>query len=287
MFVLCPSCAGPFRIPADQIAPLVQIACPHCEFRMILDFEAANEPSLAEPGQLFAQGFESAEAYFSVYSHVGPQADVTPRKVEAPTPARPVEVETPAVKAPPTSPAATPPASVQTPASTPVSAPPPAPTPVAAEPVSRGNKTIIQAPKRPASMDPRAGEAATAPSSSGPSMRVGGRAAEVEPVAEAKVSAVPPEPRIPPHTPPAATATSNPPAPSEPVAAAKVEDAASLSGSHPPTPKQEAISKPAEPEAKPVANPPQPTGSSNVVYIALVVVVIVAIAVVVYLNSKG
>ena len=85
MFVLCPSCAGPFRIPADQIAPLVQIACPHCEFRMILDIEAANEPSLAEPGQLFAQGFEDAAAYFSVYSHVGPQADVTPQPaVQAP-----------------------------------------------------------------------------------------------------------------------------------------------------------------------------------------------------------
>jgi len=285
MFVLCPSCAGPFRIPADQIAPLVQIACPHCEFRMILDIEAANEPSLAEPGQLFAQGFESAEAYFSVYSHVGPQSDITPRKVEAP--ARPVEAETPAVKAPPTSPAATPPASVHTPASTPVSTPTPTPVAPAAEPVSRGNKTIIQAPKRPASMDPRAGEVASAPSSSGPSMRVGGRAAEIEPVAEAKVSAVQPEPRIPPHTPPAATAVSNPPAPSEPAVTPKAEDVAALSGSHSPTPKQEATSKPAEPEKKPVATTTPPTGSSNVVYIALVLVVLVAIAVVVYLNSKG
>src|SRR5574338_400606 len=84
MFVVCPSCAGPFRLPADQIAPLVQVACTHCEFRMILDIEAANDPSLAERGQLFAQGFESAEAYFSVYSHVGPQADISPRHVEAP-----------------------------------------------------------------------------------------------------------------------------------------------------------------------------------------------------------
>ncbi|WP_434426595.1 hypothetical protein [Nannocystis pusilla] len=284
MFVLCPSCAGPFRIPADQIAPLVQIACPHCEFRMILDFEAANEPSLAEPGQLFAQGFESAEAYFSVYSHVGPQSDITPRKVEAPPPARPVEVETPAVKAPPTSPAATPPVSVQTPPTPPVSAPPP--TPVAAEPPARaGNKTIIQAPKRPASMDPRAGEVAAAPSS-GSSMRAGNKAAEVEAVAEAKVSAVQPEPRIPPHTPPAQTATSNPPAPTEPIAPAKVEQAAT-SNANLPTPKQEATSKPAEPEAKPIATTPPPTGSSNVVYIALVVVVLIAIVVVIVLNSKG
>lgn len=284
MFVLCPSCAGPFRIPADQIAPLVQIACPHCEFRMILDFEAANEPSLAEPGQLFAQGFESAEAYFSVYSHVGPQSDITPRKVEAPPPARPVEVETPAAKAPPTSPAATPPVSVQTPPTPPVSAPPP--TPVAAEPPARaGNKTIIQAPKRPASMDPRAGETAAAPSS-GSSMRAGNKAADVEAVAEAKVSAVQPEPRIPPHTPPAQTATSNPPAPTEPVVPAKVEQAAT-SNANLPTPRQEAISKPAEPEAKPIATTPPPTGSSNVVYIALVVVVIIAVVVVIVLNSKG
>lgn len=281
MFVLCPSCAGPFRIPADQIAPLVQIACPHCEFRMILDFEAANEPSLADPGQLFAQGFESAEAYFSVYSHVGPQSDITPRKVEAP-PARPVEVEAPAAKAPPTSPAATPPVSAHTPATAPVSSPPPL---AAAEPPFRaGNKTIIQAPKRPASMDPRAGEVASAPS--GSSMRAGNKGIEAEPVAEAKVSAVQPEPRIPPHTPPAQTATSNPPAPTEPAVAAKVEDAATQSNANLPTQKQEATSRPSEPE-KPIATTPPPTGSSNVVYIALVVVVIIAVVVVIVLNSKG
>lgn len=270
MFVLCPSCAGPFRIPADQIAPLVQIACPHCEFRMILDIEAANEPSLAEPGQLFAQGFDSAEAYFSVYSHVGPQADVTPRKVEAP--ARPVE---PAVaKAPPTSPAATPPVS------TPAVSPPAAPLSASQEQPARvGAKTIIQAPKRPVSMDPKSEQPMA--QSSGPSMRVG-KGAEAEPLAEAKVSAV--EPRIPPHTPPAATAISNPPPPSEPVAAAKVEDIAAQSGSHPPSVKQEATSRPAEPEKKPIANPTPPTGSSNVVYIAVALVVVAGIAIAVYLN---
>ena len=78
MFVVCPSCAGPFRLPADQIAPLVQTACPHCEFRMILDFEAANDPSLVESGHLMAQGFENAEQYFSVYSHITSQPDVQP-----------------------------------------------------------------------------------------------------------------------------------------------------------------------------------------------------------------
>jgi hypothetical protein len=284
MFVLCPSCAGPFRIPADQIAPLVQIACPHCEFRMILDFEAANDPSLAEPGQLFAQGFDSAEAYFSVYSHVGPQADVTPRRVEAP--ARPVEAtrpaaaETPVTKAPPTSPAPTP-VSVQTPVATPTPTPTPTPT-VTEAPRSVGTKTIIQAPKKPASMEPRPAEPVIPPSS-GPSMRAG-KGAEVEPVVEAKVSAVPPEQRPPPHTPPAATAVSNPPAPAEPVVTPKPEDIAAQSGSHPPTSKQEATSKPSEPE-KPLATPPAPTGSSNVVYIAVAVAVIIAIVIAIFLNA--
>jgi DNA-directed RNA polymerase subunit RPC12/RpoP len=78
MFIVCPSCSGPYSIPADQIAPLVQVACPHCEYRIILDFEAANDPSLREPGHQFAQGYESAEAYFSVYSHVTKNPDAKP-----------------------------------------------------------------------------------------------------------------------------------------------------------------------------------------------------------------
>ena len=79
MFIVCPSCSGPYRIPAEQIAPLVQTACPHCEYRIILDFEAANEPSLREAGHQFAQGFESVEAYASVYDHVTSKPDAQPR----------------------------------------------------------------------------------------------------------------------------------------------------------------------------------------------------------------
>src|SRR5687768_15662388 len=85
MFIVCPSCSGPYRISADQIAPLVQTACPHCEYRIILDFEAANEPSLREAGHQFAQGFESVEAYAAVYDHVTSKPDAQPRMVtEAP-----------------------------------------------------------------------------------------------------------------------------------------------------------------------------------------------------------
>ena len=79
MFIVCPSCSGPYRIPADQIAPLVQTACPHCEYRVILDFEAANDPSLRDAGQQFAQGFESVEAYASVYDHVTSKPGAQPR----------------------------------------------------------------------------------------------------------------------------------------------------------------------------------------------------------------
>ena len=79
MFIVCPSCSGPYRIPAEQIAPLVQTACPHCDYRIILDFEAANEPSLREAGHQFAQGFESIEAYAGVYDHVTSKPDAQPR----------------------------------------------------------------------------------------------------------------------------------------------------------------------------------------------------------------
>jgi DNA-directed RNA polymerase subunit RPC12/RpoP len=89
MIIACPECAGPFDIPAQHIAELVQIECPHCSFRMILDFAAANDPRLVEEGMRMASGFRSAAEYRR-FTH-SPVAEPTPaaaRHLE-PVPAQP------------------------------------------------------------------------------------------------------------------------------------------------------------------------------------------------------
>ncbi|HLT38894.1 MAG TPA: hypothetical protein VK034_21550, partial [Enhygromyxa sp.] len=63
MIIACPECTNPFEIADGHIAPLVQIECPTCNFRMILDFEAANDASLREEGMGMAQGFRDAASY--------------------------------------------------------------------------------------------------------------------------------------------------------------------------------------------------------------------------------
>ncbi len=63
MIIACPNCTKPYQLPDDQIAPLVQVQCAHCDYRVILDFEAANDPSLREPGMLLADGFRSEADY--------------------------------------------------------------------------------------------------------------------------------------------------------------------------------------------------------------------------------
>ena len=50
MIIACPECSSPFQVVDGQIAALVQVECPTCSFRMILDFEAANDASLIEDG---------------------------------------------------------------------------------------------------------------------------------------------------------------------------------------------------------------------------------------------
>lgn len=308
MFVVCPSCAGPFRIPADQIAPLVQIACPHCEFRMILDFEAANDPSLVESGHLMAQGFENIEQYSSVYSHVGPQPDVQPRQVEAP--ARPVEAVKPietmrpaeATKVPPTTPAAQPVSQQARPLARPTSEPTPQPTPVsAAQPQPRGSKTIIQTPKKVASIEGMPALEPRPKQPSGPTMRAGRNSEMITepavPATEAKVSAVEPETpsRLPPHTPPAATAVSNAPTTPEPATTTRPEDIAAQSGSHPSKPEKAAepvkveTKEPTRPAADGEKKPPatQPTGGSNTIYIIIVLVVVLAAIAAIYLGTRS
>jgi hypothetical protein len=65
VIIACPECTQPFQVEDGDIAPLVQIECPHCAFRMILDFEAANDASLIEAGMQMAQGFFSEAEYRS------------------------------------------------------------------------------------------------------------------------------------------------------------------------------------------------------------------------------
>lgn len=64
MIISCPECTGPFELADDHIAALVQIECPHCQFRMILDFAAANDPSLREDGMQMASGYRTAGEYW-------------------------------------------------------------------------------------------------------------------------------------------------------------------------------------------------------------------------------
>ena len=100
MIIACPECSGPFEIPDDQIAALVQIECPHCSFRMILDFAAANDPALVEEGMRMASGFRSAADYRAAASGAVGEPTVRPAP---PTPLEEITTrpETPRAEAPP------------------------------------------------------------------------------------------------------------------------------------------------------------------------------------------
>jgi hypothetical protein len=138
MIISCPECAGPFEVPDDRISALVQVACPHCAFRMILDFAAANDPGLVEQGMRMASGFRSAADYHASVQAAGglvavpaeaaaaaeattgePIAATPVAQAPAPEPARTVPAREPPVRVRPeprapvtTTPAATPPRSV-------------------------------------------------------------------------------------------------------------------------------------------------------------------------------
>lgn len=308
MFIVCPSCSGPYRIPAEQIAPLVQTACPHCEYRIILDFEAANEPSLREAGHQFAQGFESVEAYASVYDHVTSKPDAQPRlgvtAVTAQSAGQAVGQaaglaagQAAQAQAAVGQSAA---ASARAPTPTPVAAtarplqqrsdPAPAATPAATSVRSAGSKTVLQVPsKKPVSMDAAGTPLATGSASSStaaPSMRAGKGVDVVDPV-EAQDAAAE---RKPPHTPPVASVVSSGPAPSE-QPTPPPEDIAAQSGPHKVETKPADIKpadKPADrpadkPAAKPAAKPAEPAGSSTI-YIIIVALIVAALVAVVLLN---
>lgn len=63
MIIACPECVGPFELRDGDIAELVQLECPHCRFRMILDFAAANDAALVESGMRMASGYRSTSDY--------------------------------------------------------------------------------------------------------------------------------------------------------------------------------------------------------------------------------
>ena len=63
MIIACPDCESPFELRDENIAELVQLECPSCSFRMILDFAAANDAALVEDGMKMASGFRSAADY--------------------------------------------------------------------------------------------------------------------------------------------------------------------------------------------------------------------------------
>jgi predicted Zn finger-like uncharacterized protein len=88
LIIACPECTSPFQVVDGQIAALVQVECPTCRFRMILDFAAANDAALREDGMQYAQGFldeatyrqaVGGESYSTVSSQaVGPELHAVP-----------------------------------------------------------------------------------------------------------------------------------------------------------------------------------------------------------------
>ncbi len=75
MIIVCPSCSDPYQVENSVIAPLVQVACPSCQDTIILDFEAANDPSLIEIGMGSARSYPSESSYRAA---VGESAAQTP-----------------------------------------------------------------------------------------------------------------------------------------------------------------------------------------------------------------
>lgn len=104
MIIACPDCSGPYQLPDDQIAPLVQVECPHCTYRIILDFAAANDSSLVEAGMQMASGYAS-EADYRAAAGGAPAARATPAAQPAAQPRTP----SPRPAAPTSQPATAPP----------------------------------------------------------------------------------------------------------------------------------------------------------------------------------
>ncbi len=165
MIIACPECTKPFEVEDSEIAPLVQIECPHCVFRMILDFEAANDASLIEAGMQMAQGFSSEAEYrtavgageVSLSSSPAPRlaAVAEPALEPEPEPALQPEPEprwTPAPRTPPVQPASEKPPVRQPPVSLPEPEPEPEKPPV------RIHRATFEPAPEPAPTEPRPAE---------------------------------------------------------------------------------------------------------------------------------
>lgn len=126
MIIACPDCESPFELRDENIAALVQLECPSCSFRMILDFAAANDASLVEDGMKMASGFRSAADYQAAVA--APFAAKPAAQPVAPAPELPV-APAPEPVAPEPEPVA-----AEAPAPEPIAAEAPAPEPVAPEP---------------------------------------------------------------------------------------------------------------------------------------------------------
>jgi DNA-directed RNA polymerase subunit RPC12/RpoP len=178
LIIACPECTSPFQVLDDQIAELVQIECPTCTFRMILDFAAANDAALREAGMQYTQGFRDEATYRQAVGAEGisyassapapqaaaaelrvmPEPEPEPEPLLEPTP-EPVRRAsfTPAPAATPVQPAATPVQPVQ-----------PQAEPVRSKPPVRARPTLIAhtAPppvRQPSELTPPTGTVAVEP----------------------------------------------------------------------------------------------------------------------------
>ena len=222
MIVLCPDCSSPFELEDRNIAPLVQVACPTCDYRVILDFEAANDPSLIEEGMGQTSAYRTRESYARAAGGDTVASPSSRPSSPSPRPAARVEVSTEtetrkgaasAVQPKPAKATTTPP-----PAATPAPVPTPASTPAASQPTAPAS--------RPAATTPAAPE--TQPSSPQPKKTLLGismpppspadaHAPSPESTSSTPESSMPPREhdaparprervRTPPHTPPSTTA---------------------------------------------------------------------------------
>jgi DNA-directed RNA polymerase subunit RPC12/RpoP len=223
MIIVCPACSDPYQIEDEKIAPLVQIACPHCQDRIILDFEAANDASLVEPGMQTAHGFRT-EAEYRQAAGGETAAPAAPKPTPAAPKPTPVAVPKPAAPTPAPTPVPTPPrAQPSTPAATPPRAakpsPPPTPTP-AAKPLELTKKVEPAAEAEPIDLGAPVAQDAGQPQSDIETVQAEGIEEDIaeidvetpEVVADADAPA-----HAPPHTPPAAAIASTAPPASEPV----------------------------------------------------------------------
>jgi DNA-directed RNA polymerase subunit RPC12/RpoP len=235
MIIACPDCSGPYQLPDDQVAALVQIECPHCTSRIILDFEAANTPALVEPGMGVANSWASEAEYRAAIAGAAAATAAAPSPPSTP-PQAPPTTQAPAPAAAPgpvrstrPEPPSRPGAEGRTEADEvegasetgrtllgqpPLSIPPVPPEQRARtpQPLELTDRIAQQRAAHEARVSPPVELTHLAPASLPEPEPEPEREPEPEPDGlEEQEAAYEPEPRIPPHTPPAQVAASTPP----------------------------------------------------------------------------